>query len=296
MEELDSDIEKYKRKNSSRHHYIPQFLIDGFTSAEGVVYVYDKNRSKILNKPKAPKAIFFERDRNNIDLPDNNQSSILEDILYREIDNLGSSIVKYFQDTELDKVEFNEDNVAQFLFFLISLFWRIPKTDFAVEDLIARADIESKGISPEILKRDDGFKKTKRPGLITHTIKEMINSSETSKKYINLHQMSNEILVLGDNPLLFKKMSTKFSEFGKEDFLIALTSRRIYSSTHETLGILKNINAFKYNAAVIDQSLRYVCCSNKDTLEKSVKVYEEFCRKGLNFNLAESTFRIEDTK
>ena len=292
MDVNDLDIEKFKKKNSSRHHYIPQFLIEGFTNADGVTYVYDKKRDKILNKPKAPKAIFFERDRNTVNLPDNKQSSILEDILFQKIDNIGSEIVKYFQNTELSKVEFNYDNSAHFLFFLVTLFWRIPLTDFATIELANQTDIQSKDISSISLKNDDNSK-LQTSGLILHTLNEMKNSSSSSKKWINLHQMSEEMLVLGDNPLLNRKTSDKFSEFGKGDFLIALTSRRIYSSTKDNLGGLPVFNAVKYNTAVINQSLRYVCCGNLDFLKKSVKTYKEFRKLGLNYNFNERTFEIK---
>lgn len=294
MDTNNPDIEKYNRKNSTRHHYIPQFLIEGFTDSNGLLYVYDKKRNKILKNPKSPKSIFFERDRNTIDLPNNNQSSILEDVLYSKIDNDGSKIVKYYQETDLKLIEFNYDNTAQFLFFLITLFWRIPLTDYAVKDLITHADIDSKKINPETLKNDKDFYKTQRGGIILHTINEMISSGNSGSKFINVHQMSKDILVLGDNPLLFRKTSHKFSEFGEIDFLFALTSRRIYSSTKESLGTLPTLNAFKYNAAIINQSIRYVCSSNLDTLEKSVKVYTEFCKYGINFTMAENVFNTED--
>ena len=281
------NIEKFKKKNSSRHHYIPQFLIEGFTNENGVVYVYDKKRNKILNKPKSPKAIFFETDRNSINLPENEQSSIIEDVLFQEVDNVGSKIVKYFQNTELSKVEFNYDNSAHFLFFLITLFWRIPLTDFTTNELIEQANKST------ISKDDIDIKKVLRPGIILHTINEIKNSSNSGKKFYNLHQTSEKILVLGDNPLLYRKKTDKFSEFGKEDFLVALTSNRIYSSTKESLGILPTYNAVKYNVSVINQSLRYVCCGNLDFLQRSVKLYNEYKKNGLTYNLAESTFEIE---
>jgi len=151
---MDSDIEKYKGKNSSRHHYIPQFLISGFTNSNGKLYIYDKIRDKIQNKPKPPKSIFFENDRNTITLPDKSESSIIEDYLFKEIDNTGSMVVKYFQNNELDKIKFTDENNAQFLYFLVCLFWRIPRNDSAVKELVKNADITISGIDSDILKND----------------------------------------------------------------------------------------------------------------------------------------------
>ena len=135
------DFNKYLQKRSSRHHYIPRFLIEGFTNDEGLLYVFDKKKNKILKTPQAPKGIFYERDRNTFELKQGQESSILEDTLYARIDNDASKIIKYFQNENLTKIDFTIENTAQFLFFLIALFWRIPYTDFTVEDLLNRSDL-----------------------------------------------------------------------------------------------------------------------------------------------------------
>ncbi|WP_282015222.1 DUF4238 domain-containing protein [Marinifilum flexuosum] len=289
----DFNIDQFVKKHSSRHHYIPKFLIDGFKNDNGLLYVFDKTQNKILKNSKPPKSIFYEWDRNTIDLPEDKQSSILEDVLYSKIDNIISPVVRYFQKEELEKINFTEDNTAQFLFFLITLFWRIPLTDYATKDLIDRAEIISNGINPETLRNDPVFQKLQRSGLYKHTINEMMKYGNNVKKFINIHQMGQNLLVIGDNPLLFRKTINKFSEFGETDFLIALTSNRIYSSTHKSLGQLQTINSFKYNAAVINQSKRYVCCNSLDALQKSVHIYNEFCRHGISFSLTESAFETK---
>lgn len=287
---MEFDLDKYKKKKSSRHHYIPQFLIKGFTNSNGVVYVYDKLYGEILRNPKPPRAIFFERDRNTVNLPDDNQSSLLEDVLYKEIDEIGSKVVKYFQNTELSQIDFSNENIGHFLFFLVTLFWRIPLTDFSVDDIVDRSGIESKGIESDVLRNDKAFRKSQRGGIMIHTINEMMKNSDSCRKSIAVHQISEDILVLGDNPLLFRRISNKFSDFGKEDFLIALSSNRIYSSTKESINTLSNLKAYEYNVAIINQSSRYVCCSNLEHLKKSIKVYDELCKQGLNNHIIERPF------
>ena len=289
---MNLDLEKYKRKTSSRHHYIPKFLINGFTNQEGKLYVYDKEKDFIQDKSRVPKSIFFEWDRNNITLPDKTESSILEDFLFLEIDNTGSEVVKYFQETKLNEIQFTYDNIAQFLYFLICLFWRIPKTDFAVDQLVKSAEIRINGINPDILKKDKYFVKAQRAGIIRHTIKEMISNGESFKKFVNIHQIQDNILVIGDNPLLYRKLTQEFSSFGKEDFLIAVSSNRIFSSTKHDLGVLSRINAVAYNTAVIRQSVRYVCCGDLDVLEKSIKTYKMMCNSGFTHGFEEAPFRV----
>jgi len=289
---MNLNLDKYKRKTSSRHHYIPKFLINGFTNQQGKLYVYDKEKDFIQNNSRPPKSIFFEWDRNNITLPDKTESSIIEDFLFQEIDNIGSEVVKYFQETKLQEIQFNDDNVAQFLYFLICLFWRIPKTDFAVDDLVKNAEIRINGINPDILKKDKAFIKVQRTGIIRHTIKEMISNGESFKKFVNIHRIQDNILVIGDNPLLYRKLTQEFSSFGKEDFIIAISSNRIFSSTKYDLGTLSKINAVAYNTAVIRQSVRYVCCGNLDVLEKSVKTYKMMRDSGFTYGFEEVPFRV----
>ena len=51
-------------KKSSRHHYIPQFLIKGFYNEKNKVFVYDIQKDEILPDTKSSKSVLFEWDRN----------------------------------------------------------------------------------------------------------------------------------------------------------------------------------------------------------------------------------------
>jgi len=121
----------------------------------------------------------------------------------------------------------------------------------------------------------------------------MISNSENFRKCVNIHQLGQNVLMIGDNPLLFRKLNPEFNSFGKEDFLIALTSNRIFSSTKTDLGILSLQNAVAYNTAVINQSVRYACCGDLDVLEKSIKTYNMVKNRRLNAVIQEVPFMIK---
>lgn len=277
------DYEKYLEKKSSRHHYIPKFLLNGFTSPDGLLFVYDKHKDEIIKKQRPPKAIFFEIDRNTVEINCNTQSSIIEDLLYFEVDNKTSKVIKQYQTQELSEIDFKIEDTGLLLFFLISLFWRIPKTDFASEDLMARSIITSEGVDSEILRNDPTFKKLSRAGLFSHHADEIIKFGSKGNKYHNIHQNENPLYVIGDYPFLFRKEPNKFSEFNDLDFLFALSSKRIYSSTNESLS-LPIINSYAYNAAIINQSVRYVACGDKTVLEQSLNYYKKLKESGLTFS------------
>ena len=281
----------FLKNYSVRHHYIPKFLSSGFTNADGLLFIYDKNKDRILSTPKPPKSIFFEHERNTLEVTSESKSSFIEDFLYSDIDNRASKVIQYYRTAEMAKIDFSTDDSATFLFFLICLFWRIPKTDYAASDLIERAEISATGIDPEILRRDPTFQKLSRAGLFKHHIDEMLRDRKVRNKYLNIYNWGQPVFVIGDYPILFKKQPKKFSEFDDTDFLIAISSNRIFSSTLEPLQKFGFQNSLRYNACVIDQSIRYIAAGDLKVLEQSVWFYKRLMEKGLIYSLSEVTFK-----
>src|SRR5690606_32502588 len=170
MDEKKYDFDKYLNKPSSRHHYIPRFLLNGFTNSDGLLYIYDKQKDEILKRPRPPKSIFFENDRNTLELNSTTKSSIIEDSLYAEIDKKTSRVIKYYQKEELLKIDFPDEDNSLLLFFLVTLFWRIPKTDYAANNLLDNSIITADGVDVEMIKKDPAFRKVSRARLFKHHI------------------------------------------------------------------------------------------------------------------------------
>jgi len=274
-------IDKILEKKSSRHHYIPQFLINGFTDDKGLLHIYDKQADKILTKQRPSKSIFFDIDRNTVEIKENLKSSVIEDYLYSEIDNKTSKVIKSYQTEELSKIDFQIEDTGTLLFFLISLFWRIPKTDHAAEDLMERSIITANGVDPEIFRNDPTYRKLNRAGLFKHHIDEMIKFGMKGKKWSNIHQNEDPIYVIGDFPFLSRVQSNEFSKFNDTDILFAVNSRRIYSSTNESMKNFTPRNSYSYNAAIIHQSVKYIACGDIQVLQQSIKFYKELKSLGL---------------
>ncbi len=289
----DLSIEKILSSKSSRHHYIPQFLIEGFTNSDGFLYVYDKQRDAIQKKPVSPKSIFFERNRNTVEILEGTSSSFLEEI-YSNIDNRASKIIKYYQNEEILKIDFKTEETAYFLFFLITLFWRIPYTDFAAQDIWNRSEIISHIIDPKIIRKDQFHQKFQRSMLFKHTIDEMRKFGNRGNKSINIHKFSNDLFVISDNPILFERIPTKFREFNDLDFLVVINSKRIYSSTNNRLNNIDTYNAVYYNMLAIYQSHRYTACSDLMLLKESIKLFKE--TKNYPYSLLAATFFKNLTK
>ncbi len=277
--------------NSSRHHYIPQFLLKGFTNDQGLFYVYDKQKDKILSKPMSTKAVFFEKDRNTIELEPGKYSALIEEVLFKKIDNDLGRIVKHFQNMNLDTEELKDEEMGQFLLFLITLFWRLPRTDYAFNDLIDRARIMSEGIDSEIIRNDPTMRKMQRAGLFMHQIEEMIRDGLKGRRMVQIFQMKQEVFMIGDFPMLYRRTPRLFSEFDEIDYLIAISSKRIYSSATERFENFSVDQSIIYNAAVIDQSVNYVASCNLPLLEQSVKLSKQLKAAGLLYNSIERLFK-----
>lgn len=275
--------------HSHRHHYIPQFLTEGFVNERGMLYVYDKKKDCILRNERPPKSVFYEFDRNTITLKKGLTTSIIEDYLFSKIDNDASAIIRQYRDQNLKEIQFSIDDTAAILFFLINLFWRIPTTEFAASDLLDRSDITSLGVDPEILRTDPAYRKILRTGFFKHHIDEMRQFGARGGSVINIHSNDYPIFLIGDNPIVFKRIPTEFSKFGESDFIFPLSVQRIYTSTQKPFVLTKQVSLL-INAAIIDQAKFHVACFNKDVLEDSLNLYRQFKEKWMLYDLAKFLF------
>lgn len=279
------------KSNSARHHYIPKFLIKGFTNSEGLLYIYDKKEDKIKDKLRSPKSVFWEENRNSVTIKENESSSLIEDEFFKALDNQSSIFVKKFQEDQIDRTLLSDENLGQFHFFLINLFWRVPLTDFASTDLIQRAEIKAQGIDPEILRNDKEFHKMKRIGLYQHTIDQFGEYPPPASNYhVLLSEFEDDLFVLGDNPIVFERTPKEFIDLRNLDHMIPVSSTRVYIHTIKGFEKMTRKLGFFLNAKIIDQSKNYVVSGNFELLQKSVELYREFKNKHLLFNIEQSLF------
>lgn len=279
------------RANSFRHHYIPQFLINGFTDKEGFVYIYDKVKDKILDNKRSPKSIFFETNRNTIENSNLESTSLIEDEFYMKLDDDSSKLIQKLQRERITDNLLNIESRGGLQFFLINLFWRLPLTDYTVSDLIYRARINSDGIDIEKLRLDKNLHKIKRTGLFIDTINKLKeNKPDIKDSYVKLSEFDRDTFILGDYPILFESTPSKFTDLGYMDYLFALSSRRIYSSTKAQFGAFTYKDALSYNFLIILQSEKYVCSGNLNLLQNTVEYYRKFKKIGLLYIMKERLF------
>lgn len=278
---------------SSNHHYIPQFLIKGFINEIGNLFVYDKAKDKIITRPQYPKQVFFEKNRNSVEITDGKMSSIIEDSFYKKIDDEIAPYIKYLQEGNLKELDFSLEVMSMMTLFILTLFWRIPATDDIVSDLFRRSEIDSNGVDPERFRNDPTFLKMERGRLFHHTIDQIRQYGKRTSASVNIHEYASPIILLGDNPIIFRRTPSSFEDLGEIDLLIAVSSNRIFSVTEKKLPGLSFNKAISYNTNVILQSRRYVVASNLDTLEKAIKMFKLCVKLGVRAFRPERIFEPE---
>lgn len=264
-----------KKAKSSRHHYIQKFLIKGFVNTEQKVFVYDKEKEKILKDSKSPKSIFFEEHRNTITFKDGSSTSIIEDELFNKDDNKFSKLIRHLQYVDpSNKNIFNDENISEFLFFIINLFWRIPYSDGISEEIIQNAISKLKGFAS--LKDNDSFLKQQRALLYINTLSDLNNlKRKTEGSFTRLFPLQNDLLVIGDNPIVYSKSPKDFDDLFDLDFCIAIKSNRLIMNTLNEVKIFDESKAMDYNYTVISQSRRYVCSGDMNLLEATINYYND---------------------
>lgn len=241
---------------SWRHHYIQQFLINGFVNANNKVFVYDKQKDEILKDDKSSKSVLFEKNKNTIFFNNNNSSSIIEDKLFNEFDNEFSILIKYLQTVNTSNTNIFEGKwISGFIQFVLNLFWRIPYTDKISKDIIENSI--SKLDNYLELKNNDSFMKQQRTLLYRNTLKNPLNLKR--KKigcFTKLFEIDLNMLLIGDNPIVYQEDPKNFDDLFDLDFCIAISSNRLVMNSLNEVKEFGHIKTMEYNYSVINQSKR----------------------------------------
>jgi hypothetical protein len=188
-----------------------------------------------------------------------------------------------------DKTLLSTNNVAVFILFVIQLFWRIPFTDYAFENLIQNAEINSENAKE--LKNNEAFKMHQRTLLYKETTNDVTKVKRKFKGFFaKIFELEKDIFIIGDNPIVFQETPSSFEDLYDLDNMIALTPRRIFTNSLTEMGSFGFNKALEYNHFVISQSKRFVCPGDKTLLEESVKYHKKVKNLFIDEQLRESLF------
>ncbi len=276
-------------KSSSRHHYIPKFYAEGFLNEQRKLFVYDIKTDTIKSKSLPTKSIFFEWDRNTINIKGGKTSEI--ENAYSKIDNDCAPILKSIRDEPNRSGILDTKRVGLIKYFMIHLLWRIPATDDVFKDVYQRSEIKfvnkvtNKEIEPnEEIKaflRSQDSEKLSRLDYVSVMIKETIENNEPIEGEFKaqLFDFDSDYFVLGDNPIVFNGTPKNFKELLEVEYILPISSKRVFCSRKNSKLELSQNQIAIINTIIFIQSKRYVASPNKEFLEKSIVLYKNLIMK-----------------
>jgi hypothetical protein len=285
-------------KASKRHHYLPEFYAKGFLGEDKKFYVYDKLKDTIRKKKVSPKEVFYEWNRNTVSA-DNGSTDVMEDY-YSRLDSECAKAIQELRDKPNEGGIHTVETISLLRFFIINLFWRVPKSDFAALNYFDKAkitftdketgEIIEKPELEEKLKSDPNHLKLIRPNFPNEIIMN-IAKPKKGKSNSQLFEFEEEYFLIGDYPILFKKTPSQVDELLNGDFILPISSKRIYRTTEGKLELNFSFdNAVDFNALLIEQSEYYICGPNKEYLEKCVKYWKLMKSQGILWYLPRKLF------
>lgn len=265
---------------SRRHHYLPQFYIKNFLNKQGVLHVYNKKLGVFNTKKLAPKSIFFEWDRNTVEVGGKDSDSF--ERLYAKLDQRFSSAISNVLQTNLILPE----NIIDIHLFSSFLRWRVPANDkvfdkikdqFPYEKLpykinIGGADDATKKAALEHLVSSDLFNSQKRfifPFLPFYSKETLLNIGFHSF----LNSDSSQKGLIGDFPIIDEE---KLGPNEMSNFILPLSSTDTFIYKIGVKNAIRDSAFYFYkDLSIFHLANKYVASKDRAHLELIVKTYEK---------------------
>lgn len=196
--------------------------------------------------------------------------------MYQMFDNVLSKVIKELQEKEICEELISDGNMSLLLSFIITQFWRLPKNDGLVGQIIREAYIGplSREVNDKIAD-DINESKILRMQFFEHTLRHIDSIVEKLKDYfVQLHEFEEDTFIIGDYPFVFKYQPETFTDLALTDYVFALSSKRVLLYSLNPLEEFNFSMSHNYNACIIENSDRYIASGNKEKLKESIDAYK----------------------
>jgi hypothetical protein len=288
-------MENIKMEQSSRHHYIPKFLIKNFADDKNLLWVYNKEQKRIIKTQQSPKAIFFEWDRNIFEV--NGAAGDNIEKMYAESDNLIASTLENILAT--DTMGGKE---LTLMIYLVSLMkWRIPKMDTQARELVKDLLTENLGIAirpidPSAKADFESMKRLQQMEVVNEMkrlllpIQPLLNKKRLKEIHSNCFITCNYEFpaLLGDCPII-ESIDTDYKTLG--DFIFPLSSSHTLICKRGAERYISDPLFYIYkDLNIFHLSEKYVACKSREQLKNIVAIYTKLEEKGNLDFLKQSVF------
>lgn len=268
---------------SWRHHYIPQFYLNGFTSEKGSFKIYDIEKKSFVKNGKDffPESYFFEKDSNTIF--GSKGKTDFQELKYQKLDSKASEIFYRINNSQSDSnYNINDEDIAYLQYYVGVMYWRNPINYQEIEYLINKKRLKeigliTKDLNGNILDDIELENKLKSKPAFFKMMKywfPLISYPEVFECETPLHifQFPHGLPSLcGDNPIISRSPET-FRVYN-DDFIFPINSTKILIRGNQIIDMMSSVK-IKIDLLVYKQSRKYVCCTDKSYLEKLDWLYD----------------------
>lgn len=276
---------------AKRHHYLPVFFLNGFTSTEGLFHVYDKEKDCIYFNQN-PKSQFYINGLNDLNL-DGKFMYTFENPFFSDLDHKTSILLKKIligQKTDILERLY----LLDFLFFL---FWRLPHSDEHFKKLIQNKELNNDYFNINLRSENDEMvDKIKELFFEKHSIFKYLIPIGSSLKIDRFYQVENWSImklnnteysfITGDFPFLSKNKETL------KEFTIPLGNKILLSTMAPFPDFLSGELFHRINICTLLQSKRFVASNDESYLKELLDAYRLIISKGEVDNYISRTLEI----
>jgi hypothetical protein len=275
---------------SRRHHYIPQFYLNGFTSKDGKFKIYDIQKKDFIQKGKdfSPKSYFFEEDGNTI-ITDNGSTDFIEESFQRNESKAAEVFNRINKSSSLEKYNVNDDDIAILQQFIGIMYWRNPTNYDKIKSIIDRKKLKELGL----------IAKNKNNEIVDDTeLEERFKKDENSFKFMKIHlpnisfpELFNcktpvHIMpipdglpsICSDNPIICRNPDT--FRIYTDDFIFPLTPTKLFIRGEKIIDYMRTVKIY-IDLLTYKQAKKYVSCTDENYLVELDKI---FVKHNLNLN------------
>lgn len=272
-------------QTSWRHHYIPQFYLNGFTSKEEKFKIFDIQKNQFIKKAKnfSPESYFFEENGNTV-INDKEKADFIEGF-YGKIDNDVAEVFNRINESSLiDKFSINDNDIALLQFFIGVMYWRIPSNYDEVKSIINRKKLKELGLIlknfnnetiddtefENRLKNDNNFFKAMKLWFPTISYPEILSCNTP------LHIMpfpEGLPAICSDNPIICRNADT-FRVYS-DDFMFPINATKMFIRGEKIIDFMSTVK-IEIDMLIYKQAKNYVSCTDERYLEELDKLYSDY--------------------
>lgn len=274
---------------STNHHYIPQLYLNGFTSSNGRMQIYNKLFSKFEIDKHTPRTMFFEKHINTIIFNGVKTDKIEQ--LYSTLENGFGELFNTIRNGLSNEELISKDGLYLIKLYISIQFWRLPLADNLAEYYIDNVDLKRFGERitidgvpigevkkiRELLKTDKGFRHYFRCFLLPFlTFDTNVSNHEFDHwKVYDVSAASGQWdnFLCSDNPIIIENIEKIYQFKTKLIMPLSKTKLLIHNPNKLSASSLEPIFSTKVAMLTFAQSRKYIAGANRSFMEEIIDIF-----------------------